>query len=220
MTNIYMKRMNMLRRRKPLLRQPQEVKVDYEIMISTKPKRKFTCDRNTHDVRIIFSKDNNKVQNYIKSIAIMLNPLSADEEEHVYEEPPYELKTSVMDAFSVQINVYWQNEGDLGFVSYHRDITLEGAPSVIIQKESYTFERPSTEFKQKLIKGGGVLINKRNARALSKKAEAKRIDSEIKRELELRKRLLLENAELKRISRELKRELALRKSLGYLVGKC
>ena len=78
----------------------------------------------------------------------------------VVKEPPYQVSESGYGSFNLPIEVYFRNKDEPKKVRFEYDLllpNLNDPPINQIRSECLTFQNPSDEFKQKLIKAGGVL---------------------------------------------------------------
>ena len=77
----------------------------------------------------------------------------------VVKEPPYQLSESGYGSFNLPIEVYFKNKDEPKKVRFEYDLllpNLNDPPINQIRSECLTFQNPSEDFKQKLLKAGGV----------------------------------------------------------------
>lgn len=77
----------------------------------------------------------------------------------VVKEPPYQLSESGYGSFNLPIEVYFKNKDEPKKVRFEYDLllpNLNDPPINQIRSECLTFQNPSEDFKQKLVKAGGT----------------------------------------------------------------
>lgn len=79
----------------------------------------------------------------------------------VIKEPPYSVKESGYAGFQMLIDIYLRNRDEPKKICFNYSLDLQNAgPRIVkVQKEKYIFTNPNEEFKYKLLKGGGTVIN-------------------------------------------------------------
>ena len=78
----------------------------------------------------------------------------------VFKEPPYQVSESGYGSFMLPIEVYFRNKDEPKKVRFEYDLllpNLNNPPISQIRSECLTFQNPSEEFRQKLVKSGGVV---------------------------------------------------------------
>ena len=77
----------------------------------------------------------------------------------VVKEPPYQVSESGYGSFNLPVEVYFRNKDEPKKVRFEYDLllpNLNDPPINQIRSECLTFQNPSEEFRQKLLKAGGV----------------------------------------------------------------
>lgn len=75
----------------------------------------------------------------------------------VHKEPPYNVSESGYAGFELPIEVYFKNKEEPKKITFEYDLFLNMEDSVSnTRREKLTFQNPSSEFKKKLLKAGGV----------------------------------------------------------------
>ena len=75
------------------------------------------------------------------------------------KEPPYQISESGYGSFNLPVEVYFRNKDEPKKVRFEYDLllpNLNDPPINQIRSECLTFQNPSEEFRQKLLKAGGV----------------------------------------------------------------
>lgn len=78
----------------------------------------------------------------------------------VFKEPPYQVSESGYGSFMLPIEVYFRNKDEPKKVRFEYDLllpNLNDPPISQIRSECLTFQNPSEEFRQKLVKSGGIV---------------------------------------------------------------
>ena len=89
----------------------------------------------------------------------------------VIKEPPYQVSESGYGSFNLPVEVFFRNKDEPKKVRFEYDLllpNLNDPPINQIRSECLTFQNPSEEFRQKLLKAGGV-VSGGPAPALSEK---------------------------------------------------
>ena len=79
----------------------------------------------------------------------------------VVKDPPYFVEQSGYGGFVLPVEIYFRNKEDPKKVQFNYDLFLPAiglAPINNIRSEALTFTNPTEEFKRKLLKGGGIII--------------------------------------------------------------
>lgn len=104
----------------------------------------------------------------------------------VIKEPPYQVSEAGYGSFNLPVEVYFRNKDEPKKVRFEYDLllpNLNDPPINQIRSECLTFQNPSEEFRQKLLKAGGVVINTGPGSGLGEKSQKKRpaagLDSEV-----------------------------------------
>ena len=77
----------------------------------------------------------------------------------VIKDPPYQVSESGYGSFNLPVEVYFRNKDEPKKVRFEYDLllpNLNDPPINQIRSECLTFQNPSEEFKQKLVKAGGI----------------------------------------------------------------
>ena len=78
----------------------------------------------------------------------------------VVKEPPYQVAESGYGSFMLPVEVYFRNKDEPKKVRFEYDLllpNLNDPPISQIRSECLTFQNPSEEFRQKLVKSGGII---------------------------------------------------------------
>ena len=78
----------------------------------------------------------------------------------VIKEPPYQVSESGYGSFNLPVEVFFRNKDEPKKVRFEYDLllpNLNDPPINQIRSECLTFQNPSEEFRQKLLKAGGVV---------------------------------------------------------------
>jgi YEATS domain-containing protein 1/3 len=80
----------------------------------------------------------------------------------VVKEPPYSVKESGYAGFNLPIDIYLRNNNEPKKIRFNYDLHLQPVGPTIVktQKEKYTFNSLTDDFKIKLLKGGGMVLRK------------------------------------------------------------
>ena len=76
------------------------------------------------------------------------------------KEPPYQVSESGYGSFNLPVEVYFRNKDEPKKVRFEYDLllpNLNDPPINQIRSECLTFQNPSDEFRQKLLKAGGIV---------------------------------------------------------------
>ena len=80
----------------------------------------------------------------------------------VVKDPPFQVSESGYGSFNLPVEVYFRNKDEPKKVKFDYDLllpNLNDPPINQIRSECLTFQNPSEEFRQKLLKAGGVVSN-------------------------------------------------------------
>jgi YEATS domain-containing protein 1/3 len=83
----------------------------------------------------------------------------------VYKEPPYRIEEHGYGSFNLPIDVYFKNKEEPKKVRIDYDLFLPamGLPAIDnIRSEALKFINPPEEFKRKVLKSGGVIVESTN----------------------------------------------------------
>ncbi|KAF5279929.1 hypothetical protein FQA39_LY18193 [Lamprigera yunnana] len=125
-----------------------------------KDNKEFKC-YNSH-----FSKDYQQPYVFFEIAEILTfaqksQPLNFNIKLIVIKEPPYSVKESGYAGFTLPVEIYLRNKDEPKKLSFNYDLHLQpsGAPISEVQSKKYVFSMPPEDFKLKLLKGGGVIVN-------------------------------------------------------------
>lgn len=78
----------------------------------------------------------------------------------VVKDPPYVIKESGYAGFNLTIDVYLKNRDEPKKITFTYDLNLQiNLPFTNIEDRSYIFHNPSSEFRRKLLEGGGIELS-------------------------------------------------------------
>ena len=90
------------------------------------------------------------------------------------KDPPYQVSESGYGSFNLPVEVYFRNKDEPKKVRFEYDLllpNLNDPPINQIRSECLTFQNPSEEFKQKLLKAGGVITGTAAGQKVKRSAE-------------------------------------------------
>ncbi|XP_018323242.1 protein ENL [Agrilus planipennis] len=137
------------------------IKITLEIGHEAAIRTKRTPEGFTHDWEVfIRGCDNANIQNYIEKVIFHLHE-TFQKPKRVVKEPPYSVKESGYAGFTLPIEIYLRNKDEPKKITFNYDLTLQPTGPAIckLQKEKFVFNNPSEEFRHKLLKGGGMIVN-------------------------------------------------------------
>lgn len=137
------------------------LRINIEIGHEAQLRAKKTPEGFTHDWKIfVRGCDGADIQYYVEKVVFYLHE-TFPKPKRVIKEPPYTVKESGYAGFNLPIEIYLRNSGEPKKIKFNYDLNLQqsGPPLLRIQKEKYIFNSTPDDFKQKLLKGGGVLTN-------------------------------------------------------------
>ncbi|KAG4068326.1 hypothetical protein HA402_007846 [Bradysia odoriphaga] len=135
-------------------------KVVFEIGHIASLKSKITPEGFTHDWELyVRGCDAADISHYIDKVVFNLHE-SFPRPKRVFKEPPYSLKESGYAGFVLPIDIYFKNRDDPKKVTYNYDLNLQNTGTITnVEKKVQVFKSPSDDFRRKLIKGGGFMVN-------------------------------------------------------------
>lgn len=86
----------------------------------------------------------NKIKNYFSFFSVV-------------KEPPFSIKESGYAGFVLPIELYLKNKDEPKKITFVYDLTLQQGGFL---KDRYIFENPNEDFKRRLLKGGGIVVDK------------------------------------------------------------
>lgn len=137
------------------------VRVAFEIGHEASIRTKRTPEGFTHDwevfVRGVESAD---ISHFIDKVVFLLHE-TFQKPKRVLKEPPYSVKESGYAGFILPIEIYLKNRDEPKKIKFTYDLCLQqaGPATINVRKERYVFNAPNDDFKKKLIKGGGIVVN-------------------------------------------------------------
>lgn len=157
------------------------VKIVFEIGHIASPKSKITPEGFTHDWELyVRGSDSADISHYIEKVVFNLHEsfpkpkrgkkfhctaeFRFSYKNHfyfaVFKEPPYCLKESGYAGFVLPIDIYFKNRDDPKKITYSYDLNLQNTGTITnVEKKTQLFKMPSEDFRRKLLKGGGALVN-------------------------------------------------------------
>ena len=90
------------------------------------------------------------------------------------KDPPYQVSESGYGSFNLPVEVYFRNKDEPKKVRFEYDLllpNLNDPPINQIRSECLTFQNPSEEFKQKLVKAGGITTGTATGQKVKRPAE-------------------------------------------------
>ncbi|CAI7996276.1 Protein AF-9 [Geodia barretti] len=122
-------------------------------------RKKPTVEGYTHDWTILVrGEDGQSISHFVEKVVFFLHESFA-KPKRVVKEPPYQVSESGYGSFNLPVEVYFRNKDEPKKVRFEYDLllpNLNDPPINQIRSECLTFQNPSEEFRQKLLKAGGV----------------------------------------------------------------
>lgn len=122
-------------------------------------RKKPTVEGYTHDWTILVrGEDGQNISHFVEKVVFFLHE-SFPKPKRVVKEPPYQISESGYGSFNLPVEVYFRNKDEPKKVRFEYDLllpNLNDPPINQIRSECLTFQNPSEEFRQKLLKAGGV----------------------------------------------------------------
>lgn len=135
------------------------VRINLEIGHEASIRTKRTPEGFTHDWEVyVRGYDDADIHHYVEKVVFHLHE-TFEKPKRVVKEPPYAVKESGYAGFQMFIDVYLRNRDQPKKISftYELDLPNTGPRFARVQKEKFIFNNPNDDFRNKLIKGGGVV---------------------------------------------------------------
>ncbi|KAJ8418973.1 hypothetical protein AAFF_G00004720 [Aldrovandia affinis] len=147
------------------------VQVKLELGHRAQLRKKATSEGFTHDWMVfVRGPEMGDIQHFVEKVVFRLHE-SFPKPKRVRKEPPYKVEESGYAGFLMPIEVYFKNKEEPKKVCFNYDLflNLEGNPPVNhLRCEKLTFNNPTSEFRHKLLKAGGVMVVPEGAEAMSR----------------------------------------------------
>ncbi|KRT81064.1 hypothetical protein AMK59_5923 [Oryctes borbonicus] len=160
------------------------VRINLEIGHEASVRTKRTPEGFTHDWEVfVRGYDSAEIHYYIEKVVFYLHE-TFQKPKRVVKEPPYSVKESGYAGFNLPIEIYLRNKDEPKKIKFNYDLHLQpNGPTIMnVQKEKYIFSSPNEEFKNKLLRGGGIIVNSLSAQD-SNENHTNRVSHESKGEL-------------------------------------
>ncbi|XP_061566449.1 protein AF-9 isoform X2 [Cololabis saira] len=135
------------------------VQVKLELGHRAQVRKKATVEGFTHDWMVfVRGPEHSNIQHFVDKVVFHLHE-SFPRPKRVCKDPPYKVEESGYAGFILPIEVYFKNKEEPKKVRFDYDLFLhlEGHPPVNhLRCEKLTFNNPTEEFRRKLLKAGGV----------------------------------------------------------------
>ncbi|GJQ72676.1 hypothetical protein Trydic_g1336 [Trypoxylus dichotomus] len=141
------------------------VRINLEIGHEASVRTKRTPEGFTHDWEVfVRGYDGAEIQYYIEKVVFYLHE-TFQKPKRVVKEPPYLVKESGYAGFNLPIEIYLRNKDEPKKIKFNYDLHLQpNGPTIMnVQKEKYVFSSINDEFKNKLLRGGGIIVNSMSA---------------------------------------------------------
>ncbi|CAH2087528.1 unnamed protein product [Euphydryas editha] len=149
------------------------IKVNIEIGHVTKLKSKKTPEGFTHDWEIfVRGIEGADISHFVEKVVFKLHE-TFQKPRRVVKEPPFSIKESGYAGFVLPIELYLKNKEEPKKITFMYDLTIQHGG---ILKDRYIFENPNDEFRRRLLKGGGIVVDK-NAFYTNPEQESRSRDS-------------------------------------------
>ncbi|XP_072373034.1 protein AF-9 isoform X1 [Scyliorhinus torazame] len=147
------------------------VQVKLELGHRAQVRKKPTVEGFTHDWMVfVRGPEHSNIQHFVEKVVFHLHD-SFPRPKRVCKDPPYKVEESGYAGFIMPIEVYFKNKEEPKKVRFDYDLFLhlEGHPPVNhLRCEKLTFNNPTEEFRQKLLKAGGDPNKSSNSNSSSK----------------------------------------------------
>ncbi|XP_060804594.1 protein ENL-like [Amyelois transitella] len=131
------------------------VKVNFEIGHVPTLRSKETPEGFTHDWEIfVRGQEGADISHFVEKVVFNLHS-SFHKPKRVVKQPPFSLKESGYGGFVIPIDIFLKNKQTPKKISFMYDLTLDNSG---VLKDRYVFQNPNNEFKNKLLKGGGMYV--------------------------------------------------------------
>ncbi|XP_061093933.1 protein ENL isoform X1 [Conger conger] len=147
------------------------VQVKLELGHRAQLRKKVTSEGFTHDWMVfVRGPEMGDIQHFVEKVVFRLHE-SFPKPKRVRKEPPYKVEESGYAGFLMPIEVYFKNKEEPKKVCFNYDLflNLEGNPPVNhLRCEKLTFNNPTSEFRHKLLKAGGVMVVPEGSESVSR----------------------------------------------------
>ncbi|XP_013111405.1 protein AF-9 [Stomoxys calcitrans] len=137
------------------------VKVEFVIGHTSRLRSKKTVEGFTHDWELyVKGSQQGDISAFVEKIVFVLHD-SFPKPKRVCKDPPYQIQESGYAGFTVLVEIFFRNRDEPKRVLYQYDLFLQqtGPPTHSFEVKKHIFENPSEEFRQKLLRGGGVPVS-------------------------------------------------------------
>lgn len=138
----------------------QSVQVKLELGHRAEVRTKPTPEGYTHDWTVfVRAPEGSSLQHFVQKVIFQLHE-SFPKPKRAVKEPPYRLTESGYGSFILPIEIYFRNK-DPSQIRFDYDLFLNldgNRPVNHLRCELLTFQNPTDDFRQKLLKAGGVII--------------------------------------------------------------
>ncbi|XP_069816177.1 protein ENL-like isoform X2 [Dendropsophus ebraccatus] len=136
------------------------VEITLEVGHQAQLRKKPTSDGDTHNFTVfVRGPEQCDIEHFVEKVVFKL-PDGYPKPKRVCREPPYKVEECACDDFILPIEVYFRNkeEPKKACFTYNLFLSIEGNPQVDnLRCEKLKFNNPTTEFRSKLLKAGGVI---------------------------------------------------------------
>ncbi|XP_076977081.1 protein ENL isoform X2 [Tamandua tetradactyla] len=147
------------------------VQVKLELGHRAQLRKKPTTEGFTHDWMVfVRGPEQCEIQHFVEKVVFRLHD-SFPKPKRVCKEPPYKVEESGYAGFIMPIEVHFKTKEEPRKVCFTYDLflNLEGNPPVNhLRCEKLTFNNPTTEFRWKLLRAGGVMVMPEGAETVSR----------------------------------------------------
>ncbi|ELV10009.1 Protein ENL, partial [Tupaia chinensis] len=147
------------------------VQVKLELGHRAQLRKKPTTEGFTHDWMVfVRGPEQCDIQHFVEKVVFWLHD-SFPKPRRVCKEPPYKVEESGYAGFIMPIEVHFKNKEEPRKVCFSYDLflNLEGNPPVNhLRCEKLTFNNPTSEFRFKLLRAGGVMVMPEGAESVSR----------------------------------------------------
>ncbi|EDO45571.1 predicted protein [Nematostella vectensis] len=142
-----------------------QVQAKLELGHTASCRKKLTPEGFTHDWKVfVRGSDHNDISHFVEKVIFNLHE-SFPNPKRAFTAPPYEVKECGYGTFSFPIDIYFRNKEEPKKVTIQYDLILPAlgcSPITNIRSEALKFLNPPDEFKQKVLKAGGEVLDHRN----------------------------------------------------------
>lgn len=140
----------------------QSVQIKLVLGHSAQWRKKPTTEGYTHDWTVIVKgEEGHEIKHFVEKVVFYLHE-SFPKPKRVVKDPPFQVSESGYGSFNLPVEVYFRNKDEPKKVKFDYDLllpNLNDPPINQIRSECLTFQNPSEEFRQKLLKAGGMVSN-------------------------------------------------------------